>query len=445
MNHGDAFFDQFSKSYGQLFPDRSTMLAMMYLLNKFADAEGPECEFSEQQLFSVLQQAADDAPVLSSGPRARTPREHLNNKVHRLLEHYLSRDERTGMYSFTQYAIGLYHNVRKTLFEKVNPVKVAGIFRTLLTDLTTNSLEHWAKYTLPNFQNDVYQQLLAFDNDINATLKHLRRHMHQDEQDFLVMLGQVSGTLEELRDQAQALTEAFSISEDIQSQIGVQRLAQDADEEDEAIPQAVAFLRQARGKLGAASDRLERVRPRINTLFSDLAKLRFDRNTERFLDFLLAAEPEAGKAVALPAGLAVPYLWVPALRLRAVTRSGKLFPVARVKAPKRLEDPVARAAHEQAVQQKIQQTTRVQHYLQQLTQALQVEAEVSFTPYAARILDAEGPAAYGILLQVIDRLLREVAPGQHWEVTVLAQPTSLQNESIQLTLWDIRLRNTARH
>jgi hypothetical protein len=70
---------------------------------------------------------------------------------------------------------------------------------------------------------------------------------------------------------------------------------------------------------------------------------------------------------------------------------------------------------------------------------------VSFTPHAARILEAEGPAAYGILLQVIDRLLREVAPGQHWEVTVMAQPISLQNESIQLTLWDIRLRNPARH
>jgi hypothetical protein len=444
MTQDTAFFDQFSKSYGQLFPDKSTMLAMMYLLNKFADADGPEREFSEQQLFAVLQQASEEAPALNNGQLARTPREYLNNKVHRLLEHYLSRDERTGMYGFTQYAISLYHNVRKTLFEKVNPVKVAGIFRTLLTDLATNSLEHWAKHTLPNFQNDVYQQLLAFDNDINATLKHLRRHMHQDEQDFLAMLGQVSNTLEELRDQAQALAEAFSISEDIQSQIGVQRLAQDADAEDEAIPQAVAFLRRARGKLGAASDRLERVRPRINTLFSDLAKLRFDRNTERFLDFLLAAEPEAGKAVALPAGVAVPHLWSPPFRLRAVVRSGKLFPLARVKAPARVEDPTARAVHEQLVQQKIQQTTRVQYYLQQLTQALQTEAELSFTPYAARILEAEGPAAYGVLLQVIDRLLREVAPRQRWEVAVTPQPTSIQNQTIQITLWDIRLRNSPR-
>ena len=444
MSQEDAFFDQFSKSYGQLFPDKSTMLAMMYLLNKFADADGPECEFSEQQLFAVLQQASEEAPMLNSSHRAYTPREYLNNKVHRLLEHYLSRDERTGMYSFTQYAISLYHNVRKTLFEKVNPVKVAGIFRTLLTDLATNSLEHWAKYTLPNFQNDVYQQLLAFDNDINATLKHLRRHMHQDEQDFLAMLGQVSSTLEELRDQAQALTEAFSISEDIQSQIGVQRLTQEAETEDDTIPQAVAFLRRARGKLGAASDRLERVRPRINTLFSDLAKLRFDRNTERFLDFLLAAEPEVGKAVALPAGIAVPHLWAPTFRLRAVVRSGKLFPLARVKAPARVEDPTARGVHEQLVQQKIQQTTRVQHYLQQIMQALQTEVELSFTPYAARILEAEGPAAYGVLLQVIDRLLREVAPTQRLEVVVTPQPTSIQNQTVQIMLWDIRLRSLPR-
>ncbi|MDQ2771675.1 MAG: hypothetical protein M3Y54_14390, partial [Bacteroidota bacterium] len=428
----------------QLFPDKSTMLAMMYLLNKFADADGPECEFSEQQLFVILQQASEDAPALNSSQRTYTPREHLNNKVHRLLEHYLSRDERTGMYSFTQYAISLYHNVHKTLFEKVNPVKVAGIFRTLLTDLATNSLQHWASVTLPSLQNDVYQQLLAFDNDINATLKRLRRHMHQDEQDFLAMLGQVSGTLEELRDQAQALTEAFSISEAIQSQIGVQRLAQDEDTEDEAIPQAVAFLRRARGKLGAASDRLERVRPRINTLFSDLAKLRFDRNTERFLDFLLAAEPEAGKAVALPAGIAVPYLWGPAFKFRAVPRSTRLFPLARVKTRGLTEDPAVRLVHEQAVRQKIQQTTRVQDYLRQITQALQTDSELLFTPYAARILAAEGAAAYGILLQVIDRLLREVVPSQRWEVIVTPQPTRIQNQSIQITLWDIYLRNPAR-
>lgn len=248
MSRDGIFFDQFSKSYGQLFPDKSTMLAMMYLLNKFADADGLEREFSEQQLFAVLQRASEEAPELNNSQRNYTPRERLNDKVHRLLEHYLSRDERTGMYSFTQYAISLYHNVHKTLFEKVNPVKVAGIFRTLLTDLTTNPLEHWARVTLPGFQNDVYQQLLAFDCDINATLKHLRRHMRQDEQEFLAMLGQVSSTLEELSDQAQALTEAFSIAEDIQSQIGVQRLAQEEAAEDEAIPRAVAFLRRARGK-----------------------------------------------------------------------------------------------------------------------------------------------------------------------------------------------------
>lgn len=125
-------------------------------------------------------------------------------------------------------------------------------------------------------------------------------------------------------------------------------------------------------------------------------------------------------------------------------RSAKLFPLARVKTPARAEDPAIRAAHEQTVQQKIQQTTRVQDYLRQITQALQKEAELPFTPYAARIMEAEGAAAYGILLQVIDRLLREVAPRQHWEVVVTPQPTSIQNQTIRITLWDIRLRNPLR-
>lgn len=444
MSQEGAFFDQFVKNYSQLFPDKSIMLAIMHLLSRFADAEGPACEFSESQLIEVLQQAREEAPIIGNGQRAYTPREYLNHKIHSLLEHYLSRDERTGSYYFTQYAISLYHTVRNALFEKVNPIKVAGIFRTLQADLAINSLSHWASVTLPSFQNEVYQQLLAFDNDINSTLKQLRRHLNQDEQDFLVMLTQVCTTLDDLRDQAQALTDAFSIAEDIQAQISAKRLLEEETAEIDAVPQAVAFLRRARGKLGTASDRLERVRPRVNMLFSDLTKLRFDHNTERFLMHLLAAEP-AGKVIALPSGIGLPEVWLPDATFLAVPRSASLFPLARVKSPLPVEDPELRAANQRTVQQKIQQTTRVQHYLRQLVQGLKTEEEIEFTPYAAQILATEGPAAHGVLMQVIDRLLRELVPRHGWQVLVTPELQLLQNETFRLTLWNIRLRRPRVH
>lgn len=446
MSQENAFFDQFLKEYGQLFPEKGIMLAMMQLLNKFANAEGLECEFSEQQLFDVLNQALENAPVFGVNQRSYTPREYLNNKVHRLLEHFLSRDERTSKYSFTHYALDLYRNVQKELFEKVNPVKVAGIFRTLLADLSVSSLQQWAEVTLPHFQNDVYQQLMSFDNDINSTLKHLRRHMNQEEQDFLLMLSQVSSTLDELHDQARALTDAFGIAEEIQVQVSVKRLAQETSEEDASMQQAVAFLRRARGKLGAASDRLERIRPRINALFSDLAKLRFDRNTERFLDYLLAAEPGSGKTVALPPGLTAHQLWGTPLRYQAVPRSAKLFPLSRVKAATPLENEALQAAHRQLVLRKAQQAKRVQEYLQQIKQALTHPAELDFTPYAVRIVQVEGAEAYNTLMQVIDKLVRELVPHFRWEVEVTPEPeVILQNDTLRITLWNLRLRNPSRH
>jgi hypothetical protein len=251
-------------------------------------------EFLESDIRDALTTIEQSQLELYKQESNYTPWERHSKIIRELREHILLYDLRARTYAFTAYGESIFRAIHNALTNEVNPNKVDYILLKLLTDLsllTSETFLQWLEVTLPDQQGQVLEELRKLDDGIRVAIRRLRFVSGEDDE-FLIMLKGVNSTLELLMNQADDMQKAFRHFDGMELEaLRLRTTLSDHNYEDAGrIIELLNFIRASRRKLSTLRDRLGKVQPRIRELFSNLHKRQFDRQSERFLLYLLDAD-----------------------------------------------------------------------------------------------------------------------------------------------------------
>ena len=304
-----TFYDEFRRQGQLLVPERPVLLALVRLYS-WLTTYGVEV-VPEGKLREFLAQGEADA--LAGEPASvYTPRLRYTGIIRDLQKYWILRGVTPGpaTYTLRPHARALCERLHATLFSALVVSEVEAAFRRLREGIGEGDegFLAWARELLPQLSLNVEQQLVALDNAIETAVVKLRHQTSQDEETFLVTLQEVDTTLVDLLQKATELSRAFGHTVALQAQLLHLWTSNDQEQTtvNQAARQALRFIDRARQRLDELSQRLSWVHPRVQALFGNLGKLRFDRKTEQFLLALLRTEPGASPADLL-AGVPLAY------------------------------------------------------------------------------------------------------------------------------------------
>lgn len=378
-----------------------------------------------------------------------TPRLRYSGIIRDLQKYWLLRGVNPGpaTYSLRPHARALCERLHATLFSELVVSEAEAAFKLLRENIGEGdeSFLVWAGQLLPQLSLNVEQQLVALDNAIETAVARLRQqtsHDH-DEAAFVVTLEEVDATLADLLQKATELGRAFGHTVELQAQLTHLWASNDQEQTavNQAARQALRFIDRARQRLDELSQRLSWVHPRVQALFGNLGKLRFDRKTEQFLLALLRAEP--GSEPDPLAGVPLARLAYQPLRFDRVPTAGQVLPAEPVQAPKRVANDPAQQAFQARTEEQLRRRRQGRYWLGELRRLLApAGASVRFVEFGQRLAAAEGAAAYDILARLLATVRREDEPRRGWQLAVDSETEeTIENDFTRLTLWKLTITN----
>ena len=424
--------------YDKLFPDKALVLATLTLLENYSGATGPEQEFDHETLINAIAEAEINIGEKPFYNEKEPKAGHYNNRVRKLLEHFITREIRTGKYHFTAYARQIELILKEELEGHVDTGRVASIFRTLRKDLNDNTLEYWLKATFSAMSAGIYQQLMTFDDEINRTLRQLANPVKTSEEAFLEKLSVVKEALDHLDEQAKSLANAFEEGHEIKAAIIKKLEESDNESLEPEVDKVLGFFTLCRQKLGSASDRLERVKPRVSALIGNLAKLRFDRSTELFIDLLLDHDHKAPQEYRLST-LRKAVLLQARPKMTFLHRNTRLFPLPKVRYQHNSIDTRLVEAKRMEAMQMRWVRGRVDFYLFAIMNQVSKEGRLDFTSWALQIIHTEGDQGQIILKLLLSCIFRQNVVVGKMRVIVTEERNNLKLTDPSIYAWTLYL------
>lgn len=446
-NHTFHFLTEILKenTYSLLFPEAKAGLAIVWLYEQMQNGMFPQNSFKEKDIHEALRTVN---PTIEND-KSRHPREHYNALISNLLEYFLRYDEERQEYSFKEYAYIFCRQAHDILKASFSPTKIEKICFALHEKLKQSkdldTFLDWFYVDFDAFKPQLKSQLDFLDRQIDQSVASLRENkkLSLQEGTILETLRQIDERFELIRGQNKELRSAFREIEQIRRLMESNASAYDHAEVDARVHEAITFFQEMRRTLSIIDKRLDRIRPKIKQLFSNLNKPLFNTRVERFLYHLVENSTEviegSKKTIRLPGN--IPPLSVFRLQqdLTIVERKADLFPV---KPKKRLvitETPEVKASVFASFQNRLNQQDKISHWVDMLQREVDIRRQLRLSDYFFQIAKPDDPDTLTLAITVIYRAMGFFERQEQYVVSI--DPGKIiHNTAFKTSLWEIIIR-----
>ncbi len=265
--------------YSQIIPEQKigVVLFKMYDLEK----QKVEKTFSEKEIFDIIDS-------FSTTDSERDYFIYKNQIVQDLSKFFIEKDKRRN-YRLTDFAKEFCRLIEKELNLKLNPSDIEKTIQDLIELLrnriaSVEDFNHWYEHSFESDKINVSNQIRALEMQVKLTIESMNELIFSHKDDFTTMLDICKEKLNNVKAQADKLSNALDLKEEIREILSAANLEDRNFRDKKKLIND--FLHEIDTKLISISHQIDSIKPKLNRLFNDINKREYDRKLENFLSYL---------------------------------------------------------------------------------------------------------------------------------------------------------------
>jgi hypothetical protein len=427
--------------YELLIPDRLEGLILLRLYDKYANDE-----FNEERINDAIDKVYKDLGRQSQ----RNEYERNNAIILKFQEFFLWRDETKKNYRFKAYGLDFCENIKTRLFKRYSPAEIKRIFDYLYNELLRHvetpdlNFNLWHKEHFSIRHTEIIAQVEILDQQVSESVRAFRKRIKEDTPDLLLLLEEIETSLNEIREHASQLKEAFKSTYAIDYKLD--ELIGDTNSQEfiSNINEVMDFNSGIRAQLEQVSSRIDKIKPRIREFIYEFNQRDFDRKTGLFLNLLLNSSKqiknESGrKKLLLPDDVPSFQVYEPTLLPKFVIVPDKdITPKAPVEVVKREVNTQRQGYLIKIAQQKLFERHRIQFWIKHAFEMLNTTSQLEYTPLFFKILTEEN-SNLSIAVKVTSKLLQQVSKNKSYHVKI-SHKTETHSSFPNIHLWKMHIQ-----
>ncbi|WP_333888582.1 hypothetical protein [Sphingobacterium siyangense] len=277
-------YNEAKQQYKLIVPERIEGMILISLYDQFGNES-----FKEEQLNETIDRVHRDLGANTT----RTEYERNNSIILRLQEFYLSRDGSRKEYQFKTFGTQFCSNIKERLISIYNPAKIRRTFDGLLVDLKRylNTDNHdfnlWFEEKFSVSTPEIIKHVEILEQQVSQSVREFRKKIKDEHEDIYVLIEEILHRLDEIKDQAKELKEAFAATYYIDSELDELMLSRNAEFDGANINRVFEFNDLIRRKLEQISIRIDHIKPKVREFIYEFNQRDYDRKTALFIDFLI--------------------------------------------------------------------------------------------------------------------------------------------------------------
>jgi len=425
--------------YYQLIPNKEDGLIILALYQKYQKQE-----FTEDQIIQIINKVLSDL-----GGSQREENNRNNTIILRLQEFFLWRDRKRKVYGFKNYGEEFCQKVFKRLSESYHPAKIERLFKHLLDTLRI-SLEKnppelliWMDDHFNIRSNELALQIEILDQQVSESVDDFRFQIKQPQANILEAIDTISAGLDQIKQHVHELTTGFQITYDIDDIL--QHMLKKPESFDflESINHVLQYNQNVRNHLDQVSVRIDKIKPRIREFIFEFNQRKLDRNTDKFLHYLLdnasyirqenqpkrLVFPVEIESVAIRVPESIPRFYI--LTERDFVRKAPLPSPVRSIDVEQTNNAIAKNKEKLEIKKKIQFWTK------KALDQIDHEGKLEFSPFFFSILSHE-ENNLNIAVKIAQRLVKHC---NSWQYKITIDQNEYHNPNyLNLSLWNMTIQ-----
>ncbi|MGA6118706.1 hypothetical protein [Sphingobacterium anhuiense] len=443
MNQQESFdlYSEAKYQYKLIVPEQVEGLILLSLYDQFGTNS-----FKEEHMNVTIDRVHRDLAIATS----RTEYERNNAIIIKLQEFYLSRNDTLKEYEFKTFGIQFCDNIKERLVSIYNPAKIRRLFDGLLVDLKRYlitegyNFDTWFADRFVATIPEITQHVEILEQQVSQSVREFRKKIKDEHEDIHILIDEILRRLDEIKEQANELKEAFGATYLIDTELEELMLRQQSDFDTNSINRVFVFNDTIRRKLEQISIRIDHIKPKIREFIYEFNQRDFDRKTALFIDFLLKrskiSKGDSGKRlICLPSKIPqfsigdlfhLPRFYV--VPTRKISRN--LPPTAQTKNIN-LERQVEILEANKAKQR---ENSRVDYWIKYVKEQVLKDGFMNFSELFYEILLQENNKLK-IPVKVTSKLVRELCKQQEYMISV-NQELVTHTDFPNIKLWKMSIR-----
>lgn len=429
------------KYYDPLIPKKETGLVIILLYEKWKSGEYSGNSFTEEAVKNAIEEVAKDLGKVYE----RTPHDRFKDVNLQLQEYFLLRNEDSNLYNITQYGLDFCERIKAKLLLEFDPSVIEKILADLIETLKKyigSDFSYWYNHQFLSQQTTIKNHVETLLRKVDESVKTFRKATKSEDDSFLGTVKKVDESLAVIGKHSEELKGAFYDAEEIKALLNELSFHQPTNEIISQREQVRLFVENVNNDLSIISQRIERIRPKLRQFISGINQRNFDRNTVKFLEFLLeksTLKKEGNrKKTKLPNGVNTKTIFQEESNF-IILESGRIQPKqpTPIVAPK--EDETKRKARFEKAEDRFFIRNRVRYWVSEFEKELLKNERLDFTPYYFVILDHEQKYRSTISLKVASELFRKYSKLKNYNVAV-NKTIVTSNKYSNLGIWKMDIQ-----
>lgn len=271
------FIEQVKKNYTNIIPKEDYGMIVFLLFDKFGTNV-----FSESELKKII------SDYHNYSEKDRELHSVIKTTIQFLFINFI-RKSKQG-YILTSYSQQFSKEIRKKLHRDFSPSEVRKIllkFKTeLAQQLQEDNFNEWFDF-FERYKTDLDNQIESLNKKMDSYIHDFRTVIFDNKKQNTELLKSIREGLDKIKGQVIELTSAFTDIydiEDLLNQVNV-----DIDTHTTIINRKKAkdYFSDIRDYLTTINNRIDLIQPRVQEFFSNINRADFERNTKRFIRYLI--------------------------------------------------------------------------------------------------------------------------------------------------------------
>lgn len=422
------FIEQVEKNYTNIIPEEKYGMIVFLLFEKFGTNV-----FFEDELKKVI------SDYNNYSEKERELHTVIKSTIQFLLINFI-RKSRKG-YVLTPYSQHFTKEIRKKLHRDFSPSDVRKILLKLKIELEQqlkeDNFNEWYDF-FERYKTDLDNQIESLNKKIDSYVHDFRTVIFDNQKQNTELLKSIREGLEKIKNQVTELTTAFSDIydiEDLLSQVNI-----NSDTTITNRKKAKDYFFDTRDYLTNINNRIDLIQPRIQEFFSNINRANFDRNTKKFIRYLIKntilERVNSKKELVFPNNTTIQKeLYMESFNFTVVDKQLK-----KGKTQSKTEntdiDPNEVEKKYQAAKKVREQRTKIVKYVNDIKRDLNKNKSIDYSPYFYKIL--EETQNINIAIKVAYILLNEYTKLQQYKVEI-ADTAILHKNYKNTILWKMTI------
>lgn len=373
----------------------------------------------------------------------REQHEDIKDIIRDLNEFFLKPTEKG--YRLTEYAKNFCRTIRGKLHEDFEPSKIEkrliSLKKSLIAD--TTQFNKWFEIEFDNKKVEIESQIESLERQVANAIKQFRNEILNENKNGLDLVKSVYANITIIKDQTQKLKGTLRLAEDIQQIVNAidSNVDKDTDLTIENKQSINIFFHTIFSDFERITKRIDRVTPKLRQFYNNMSSLDYERNTRRFLNYLLANTETVGyrpltklqfpdiENINLKKEI---YKYVHSFYY--VDNEKDLYQNTKIHSHQPNKNQSIQDSQRKLTEDKIKATKDIEVFLEKIKGELEQNNEVDCEPYFIEIL--ENTNNLNIVVKIVFKLIKEYSDTKLYQLKI-SNPSNHIFEGV--ILWKLKI------